>query len=418
MFRIKHINQYLMATGMCLILLAGSPAVSPAAEESSDTDSAAQELLTAPDSCTVSVSAQALGDSEVSVQVSLSCRGGNVPVDLLNITLPGQSAQVLAVSGSAVTFTAVSDLEGASVSYVPGTSAAGDALWLDSLKGTFTIPVVHTSDGDESDHGSLAEAETTESSGVTDESDTSDVGSADSGSTDAASGSASGTDPGIEDTGSQDGTDQESASGTDSSETSNVSVSGTGASSSDTSDSTNSSSSSKSSTRKKTRKSSSASSHSSSSGSGTSGKSHSGAPSGHGSGSGSSSHSGSTRSRSSSGTESEESEITASDAQAVIEAVSSLGKRLLKNGETLTADEENAPQMDGLTYEATWEDEESGLYLYEEGYAVLEVTSVSSGSSRLSASRTLQFLLLPEQTEEGSLSSILESWAGEGSQPA
>ena len=143
--------------------------------------------------------------------------------------------------------------------------------------------------------------------------------------------------------------------------------------------------------------------------------------------------------------------------------------RLLKKGETLSSDEDSAPQLDGLTYEATWENEESGLrlYLYEEGYAVLEVSSVSSGESRHQDSvsgessdtaedtaetdsaetgraetnaveastaaidsaetgsvktrsmtekpsgskKTLQFLLLPEQTEESSLASILESWA-------
>lgn len=96
---------------------------------------------------------------------------------------------------------------------------------------------------------------------------------------------------------------------------------------------------------------------------------------------------------------------------------------MLKNGETLTDDEENAPKLDGMTYEATWENEDAGvcLYLYEEGYAVLEVSSSRSGkpASAGSSSKTetsaetgssLRFLLLPEQTEESSLNSILDSW--------
>lgn len=113
------------------------------------------------------------------------------------------------------------------------------------------------------------------------------------------------------------------------------------------------------------------------------------------------------------------------DAQPVTEAVSELGKRLLKNGETLTEDEENAPQVDGMTYEATWINKDSGicLYLYEEGYAILEVSSSASdkpaaaaadSSSSTEASSesdpSLRFLLLPEQMEEASLTSILESW--------
>ena len=167
--------------------------------------------------------------------------------------------------------------------------------------------------------------------------------------------------------------------------------------------------------------------------------------------------SGSSRSGSGSKGGSETQSEETSSAQQVTEAQSSLAKRLLKNGETLVYETEEAPALDGMTYEATWEDTENGIciYLYEEGYAVLEVSSVKQGtgnktahafdgdvqtaesenqaeetemaesgsrstqrkpSSDGSSSKTgssssnLRFLLVPEQTEDLEPDSLLESW--------
>lgn len=92
--------------------------------------------------------------------------------------------------------------------------------------------------------------------------------------------------------------------------------------------------------------------------------------------------------------------------------------------EALVYELEEVPSLDGLTYEATWENAQKGIciYLYEEGSAVLEISPAWQLSGRNEtqtagedaeseeSSSDLRFLLLPEQTQSLAIDSLLESW--------
>ena len=399
--------KYLILAGICLGLTASSPVLSYAE------DAASSQSSTAPDSYHAAVSASAGDTSTVMVTVS----GDNAAVDVLSVTLPGQSSQTLDMSGTdgngcaVFSFTASAQQQNGTVPYIPGLRTDGGIVWYEALAGSFTIPqVIADTPADEPAEGA-GEGTETEASDDGAETEVSGEGEV----TDGSAGENEAGSTAVE-TEANSSTAEDSAS-----DTSAESVS----SSSDSS-STSSSSSSK----KRSKKTSGSASNSSSgasggikgtSSSGSTGSSQKSASSGRAS---TGKKSGSSRSGSGSKSRSEDESEGSDSAMQVTEVQSSLAGRLLENGETLVYELEEAPSLDGLTYEATWEDAQTGIsiYLYEEGSAVLEISPARQSSGRKEtqtagedaeseeSSSDLRFLLLPEQTQSLALDSLLESW--------
>ena len=81
----------------------------------------------------------------------------------------------------------------------------------------------------------------------------------------------------------------------------------------------------------------------------------------------------------------------------VTETVSKLGSFILNSGGELVYEPDDAPMLEGMTYEATWV--KSGsigivVYLYEENYAVLEI-SASEEKTENTGSEAMRFLVIP-----------------------
>ena len=290
--------------------------------------------------------------------------------DRLHITTADGEEQYLEGAGDgsgSCTFTVViaASLQGTEVSYVPGTS---EGSWSDSLRGSFLVPVISGSESGDAGTDSDADA-ATDAGG--DEETATDAGGDEATATDADGDEATATDAdGDEETATDTDEDAETAadSGTKGSTTGSKGKNrkgsaGTGSSQEtavDTDDGT------------------STDSGSPKNSDGSKSKSGSKRASGSSKTKSSSGSRGSSGSKTGESSKASDSEAGKSGETTVTEVVSELGKLLLKNGETLIYRPADAPEMDGLSYEATWVRQDSTamtIYLYEEGYAVLEVTA-------------------------------------------
>ncbi len=131
------------------------------------------------------------------------------------------------------------------------------------------------------------------------------------------------------------------------------------------------------------------------------------------SGSGKSKSSGTNKGKSSSSTKGKNGSTETEEGETVTTAKSALGSFLLDSGRSLTYSPDEAPELAGMTYEATWEEKDGiRIYIYEEGGAILELSQNDSekeseiGSEEKTAAETeetaLRFLLMQEGADDES----------------
>ncbi len=450
---VKNKRKGLLCILLTLVLAAALPVAAMASEESGE-----QEAVNVPATYTVQVSACLSGDSVV-----ITISDGTPSVDCLLVTLPGGNTQVLnTVNGEKTQFqlTVGADLQGEWVSYIPGTVGETGVIWYDALGGNFAIPQLETdSDGEDGNDNTAndgtteeqtPEASQTDSGSCTDisseekASDNTETSSAEEASDDgenvdtdadvtAAEGSAGTSDLTEMDTDADEALDSvteeevsddsfsETETDTDAEEDSGE-VSGSDNTSSaeteedsaieeeETTEQVETEDDTETSTKTKTQKAKTVSTDDTEE---SEDDSESSSSSRKKSSSGTRSNKSSKGSKGKTGSNSK----TETDKETVTEAKSALGIFLLKNSRTLIFSPDEAPEIEGMTYEATWEaDNGIRIYLYEEGGAILELSAASDAGNSSSEKETetestvhsdtaaLQFLLIQEENDEESAS--------------
>ena len=324
-------------------------------EQTSETDETSQ---TGQTSETVTEQENTDVPSAYAVQVSASLDGeavviticGSAPaVDRLLVTLPGGDSQILSsINGMQFILTAAADQQGERISYIPGTSGESDITWYDALCGTFTIPQIENG----SDVGTEDDTDAEAGDGI--DAETEDVDSGKKSS----SAKTGKKNPVTGETGKTETIEQTAAEETEATETAETTEQTAAEEDADTSEKTE---------KQKTKTSS---------------------------GSGKSKSSGTGKGKSGSGTKGKSGNTGTEESKTVTTAKSALGSFLLDSGRTLTYSPDDAAELAGMTYEATWEEEDGiRIYIYEEGGAILELSQEKLA---------LRFLLIQEGTDDES----------------
>ena len=328
-------------------------------EQVSETDqtsemAAEQEYTDVLSAYAVQISASLDGESVV-----ITICGSTPVIDRLLVTLPGGDSQVLSSTDGAQFFlTTAADQQGELISYIPGTAGETGVAWYDALGGTFAIPAIET-DQIETDQIETASA-SVKSSGSGKESS--------SAKTRKKSDVTEGT---------------ETTESSESAETTEISETTDSAEQTGTDDNTD--------TTEKTEEHKTKTS----------------------SGSGKSKSSGTNKGKSSSSTKGKNGSTETEESKTVTTAKSALGSFLLDSGRSLTYSPDEAPELAGMTYEATWEEKDGiRIYIYEEGGAILELSQKDSEKESAIESEektvaeteetALRFLLMQEGTDDES----------------